>query len=68
MRIDWEKQQVKVLGKILTFNEARVIAIEYMESFVQEHRVKSNGLKTTIDWRSVFYSSRFERLLIFLHI
>jgi hypothetical protein len=68
MRIDWEQREIRLLNKVIPFREARKIAIEYIPSFVQEYRVKSDGLRTTIDWRSVFYSSKFKKLLIFLHI
>tara|TARA_R110002012_G_scaffold62291_1_gene164008 strand:- start:4465 stop:4671 length:207 start_codon:yes stop_codon:yes gene_type:complete len=68
MKIDWEQKNIRVFGRIITFEEARGIAVEYIEPYVQQHRVRSEGLKTTIDWRSVFYSTKFRRLLIFLHI
>lgn len=68
MRIDWENRTIKVFDKVISFETARSMAILYLEDFVQSHRVKSDGLKTIIDWRSVFYSTRFQRLLIFLYI
>jgi hypothetical protein len=68
MRIDWENRTIKVFDETISFDTARAEAILYLEDFVQSHRVKANGLKTTIDWRSVFYSDRFQRLLIFLYL
>ena len=68
MRIDWENRTMKVFEEVLSFEQARTIAVLYLEDFVQSHRVKAIGLKTYIDWRSVFYSDRFQRLLTFLYI
>ena len=68
MRIDWGNRKMRVFDKTLNFEQARRIAILYLEPFVQEHRVKADGLSTTIDWRSVFYSDKFRKLLIFLYI
>jgi hypothetical protein len=59
---------MKVFESTLSFEQARTIAVLYLEDFVQSHRVKAIGLKTTIDWRTVFYSDRFQKLLTFLYI
>lgn len=59
---------MRVFEETISFEQARTIAVLYLEDFVQSHRVKATGLKTTIDWRSVFYSDRFQKLLTFLYI
>ena len=52
----------------MNFEECKEIAVCLCEDFVLKHRVKSEGRKIYCDWRTIFYSARFRRMMVLKRI